>query len=76
VSRPSCTWPLLLACLAAAAPATAQTPPDAPQAGVRVQVFVDQRRNAAAREQQVAYRLRAGAQALELLPESDTLMQQ
>jgi len=68
--------PLLLACLAAAAPAPAQTPPDALQAGVRVQVFVDQRRNAAAREQQMGYRLRAGTQALELVPESDALMQQ
>jgi hypothetical protein len=73
---PAITWPLLLACLAATAPATAQTATDALQSGVRVQVFVDQRRNAAAREQQMGYRLRAGAQALELLPESDALMQQ
>jgi hypothetical protein len=76
VSLPSCTWPLLLAGLAAAGPATAQTPTDALQAGVRVQVFVDQRRNAAAREQQMGYRLRAGTAAIELLPESDALMQQ
>jgi hypothetical protein len=65
----------LLACLAAAVPATAQTPPDTPQAGVRLQVFVDERRQAAAREQPFGYRQRAGAQAIELLPASDALMQ-
>lgn len=69
----------LLACLAvlaAAAPATAQTPLDTPQAGVRLQVFVDQRRQAAARERPYGYRQRAGAQAIEPLPDSDALMQQ
>jgi hypothetical protein len=65
-----------LACPAATGPATAQTPPDAAQAGVRVQIFIDQRRNAAAREQRLGYRLRAGTQALELLPDSDALMRQ
>lgn len=66
----------LLVGLAAAAPALAQTPPDTAQAGVRLQVFVDQRRQAAAREQAFGYRQRAGAQAIELLPDSETLMQQ
>jgi hypothetical protein len=66
----------LLAGLAAAAPATAQTPLDTPQAGVRLQVFVDQRRQAAMREQPFGYRQRAGAQAIELLPDADALMQQ
>ena len=75
MSQPSSALLLLLACLAAG-PAPAQTPPDALQAGVRVQLFVDQRRNATAREQHFGYRLRPGIQALELLPESDALMQQ
>ena len=66
----------LLASLAAAVPATAQTPPDPAQAGVRLQVFVDQRRQAAMRDQPFGYRQRAGAQATELLPDSDALMQQ
>ena len=66
----------LLASLAAAVPATAQTLPDPAQAGVRLQVFVDQRRQAEMRVQPFGYRQRAGAQAIELLPESDALMQQ
>lgn len=66
----------LLAGLAAATPATAQTPPDTAQPGVRLQVFVDQRRQAATRDQPFGYRQRAGAQAIELLPDSDALMQQ
>jgi hypothetical protein len=66
----------LLVGLAAAAPATAQTPPDPAQAGVRLQVFVDQRRQAEMRVQPFGYRQRAGAQAIELLPDSDALMQQ
>lgn len=66
----------LLTALAAANSAQAQTPADATQAGVRLQVFVDQRRQAAAREQPFGYRQRAGAEAIELLPDSDALLQQ
>ncbi len=74
--------------LAAAAPARAQggTPGAAvAQDGVRVQLFVDQRRIAAARKQVdpdnlsfpvYAYRLQQGAQALELRLDSPELMRQ
>jgi len=68
---------LLLAALAIAAlpaPAIAQPAPGNATAGVRVQVFVDERRNAAARRQHIGYRLRPGPGALELRPESDELM--
>jgi hypothetical protein len=75
---------LSLAVLAGAAPSFAQSPPAAPgaAAGVRVQLFVDQRRIEAARKQigidgaypVYGHRLRAGAQALELRPDSDELL--
>jgi hypothetical protein len=69
---PRLALPLLLAALTAlAAPAFAQTPP----AGLRVQVFVDERRSAEAREPHAGYRLQAAAQALRLQPDAGDLMQ-
>lgn len=58
---------LLLACLALHA--AAQAAPD----GLRVQVFVDERRQAAAREPHAGYRLQPAAQGLLLQP-ADELM--
>jgi len=61
--------PLWLAWLALQA--AAQVPPD----GLRVQLFVDERRNAAAEEQHAGYRLQAAAQGLQLQPAADALLQ-
>jgi hypothetical protein len=75
---------LCVAALAGATPTFAQSPPAAPAvtAGVRVQLFVDQRRIAAAKKHighdglmpVYGHRLRAGPQALELRPDSDELL--
>lgn len=64
--------PLLLAGLAGIAMhAAAQAPP----AGLRVQVFVDERRSAEAREPHAGYRLQPAALALRLQPDAGDLMQ-
>ena len=82
----SSTCAALLLAAAATAPAHAQTAPGAAAAqdGVRVQLFVDQRRIAAARKRidpdgsfpVYAYKLQPGAQALELRLDSPELMRQ
>ncbi|HMO46807.1 MAG TPA: hypothetical protein PKB14_12355 [Rubrivivax sp.] len=51
--------------------AAAQVAPD----GLRAQVFVDERRNAAANEQHAGYRLQPAAQGLQLQPAADALLQ-
>ncbi len=79
---------LLAALLFAAAPPPTQAQGAAPMlrpvpGGVRLQVFVDQRRNAAAKKRIAsdgdfkgyAYRMRAGPEALELRLDSDEIMQ-
>lgn len=80
LTRLSCTLALLAA--ATAPPAHAQGGAPAAQDGVRVQLFVDQRRIAAARKQigqdgnfpVYAYRMQPGPQALELRLDSPELM--
>lgn len=81
LTRLACTL-ALLAAAATAPPALAQGGAPAAQDGVRVQLFVDQRRIAAAKKQidpddffpVYAYRLQPGPQALELRLDSPELM--